>query len=139
MAVAFGIEDSDGTVLAISVYSDGIAEHAGHTVAKHYATWELAEALIALGDLSWVGMAIGSQTDFKEAHERQGYVVPAQCLAYARDRGEPWEHNQPRRFTSREQYRRMQGFNGWHHLFDRKAGQWLTYRCSRWMPVNLPS
>jgi hypothetical protein len=128
MALALGIEDSDGTILAIYVHSDGIAEHGGCTVAQHYRTWELAQSLVSLGDLSWVGSSIGTQVDFDSEHAAMVYDVPKQCLAYTRDRGEPWEQNQPKRFQGRDEFRRAfsEGRAQYLYVFNRKCCRWVA-------------
>ena len=128
MALALGVEDSDGTIRAIYVHSDGIAEHGGCTVAKHYRTWESAESLVLLGDLSWVGRAIGTQVDFGNAHNSMAYEVPEQCLAYTRDRGEQWERNQPKQFRDRDEFRRAfsNGRAQYLYVFNRKCCRWVA-------------
>ena len=128
MALALGIEDTDGSIRAIYVHSDGIAEHGGYTIAKHYRTWEQAESLVSLGNLSWVGRAIGKQVDFNDAQNSPDYDVPEQCLAYTRDRGEPWQQNEPRKFGNREQFRDAFG-NGqaqYLYVFNRLSCRWVA-------------
>ena len=139
MALSFGIEDGSGVVRGIYVHSDGVAEHGGYTVVRHYRTREMVESLIALGDLSWVGKCVGEKVDFNAEHAAMVYEVPSQCLAYVRDRGEEWEHNRPTVFRDRDEF--ATGCWGGviaRYLFAYQPEQWLVFMRSGWVCARVP-
>ena len=70
----------EGNIKAIYCHFDGDA--VGQHLQKNYATQEAAEALIQLGDLSYI----------------EGLTV----CAYHRDKGEPWHKCQPRQLHDME-------------------------------------
>ena len=51
-----------------------------------------------LGSLSSIGPVIGGKVDFNTALYSNA-LRPRQCLAYHRDRNEPWEHCRSRLFA----------------------------------------
>lgn len=71
----------NGSSVGIYVHWDG-ADHMD-ILQEHYATPEKVDELIALGSLSVLGSQIG---------QKQEFTAPDQdtCLAYHRDRGEPF-------------------------------------------------
>lgn len=67
----------------------------GKLLAENYASQELAEALVALGDLSSLGPEIGKAHPFEWRMNMRGKEetiafkrLDRMCLAYGRDRGE---------------------------------------------------
>jgi len=76
-----GIVNPDGTVESIAVHFDGYLEGVGQTLATHYQDEAKVRALLALGDLSYLGAEIGEAHDFKTCPD-------GVCNAYGRDRGE---------------------------------------------------
>ena len=78
------IQNANGTFTGIYCHWDGYVSHNGKILAENYTTEAKVRELIALGDLSSLGEAIGNQVAFDSPlEERKG-----QCVAYARDRGE---------------------------------------------------
>jgi len=80
-----GIRYADGTVKANYCHNDGSIEHNGKILLESYNTKEKVEALLALGDLSFLGSKI--EPDQQKPHtfdDPQDDVV----IAYHRDRGE---------------------------------------------------
>lgn len=77
-----GILEPNGSVTYIYCHRDGYVSHHGPILRDHYTTEEKVRALIALGDISTLGEALGEKHDFDQ---RPNGV----CTAYGRDRGEP--------------------------------------------------
>ena len=80
-----GIVNLDGTVSSIYLHFDGYDEHAGAILRQHYADRELAKELIALGDLSILAPSLDCPVGHSFYTPQRGH-----CVAYHRDRGEPW-------------------------------------------------
>lgn len=76
-----GIMREDGKIEGIYCHSDGYPEGVGEMLKEHYSKIEKINALINLGDLSFLGPEIGTEHSFED----KDYNV---CMAYGRDRGE---------------------------------------------------
>ena len=72
-SAAIGMKLADGSVKAVRLHWDGYPGHAGAILGGWYKTAEQVEALLALGELS-------------EINE-----TPETCVAYHRDRQEPFK------------------------------------------------
>jgi len=79
-----GIQQEDGKIRAIYCHYDGYPEGVGQTLANYYRTTEQTEALLDLGNLSYLRQELGEKQDFnkRETHNENW------SLAYGRDRGE---------------------------------------------------
>ena len=75
------VQHADESFSQIYLHWDGHIDTCGKTLLKGYNTLEKAEELVALGDLSQIGVNIGAKIDFDAR-------APEQCIAYGRDRGE---------------------------------------------------
>lgn len=75
----------DGTLVGIYLHWDGYPDEAGRLLKEHYASEEKVDQLLALGSLS----ELGESMDCPEGHSYQS-SVQGHCVAYHRDRGEPW-------------------------------------------------
>lgn len=75
------LEFADGTVHQVYCHWDGYLDHNGHILQAHYSDPFKLRDLIDLGDLSSLGVNIGTQHPFEQAPE-------GECTFYARDRGE---------------------------------------------------
>lgn len=73
-----GIELSNGITKIIYCHWDGYPAGVGQTLVDHYTSPAAITALMELGDLSTLG------------------TTPASCIAYHRDRNEPWGMVEPR-------------------------------------------
>lgn len=81
------IEQEDGTYKGIYCHSDGYETHNGAILIDHYNSRERANALIKLGNLSYLQPKLEPDTNFPHSFdfdERQEGVT----VAYGRDRGE---------------------------------------------------
>jgi hypothetical protein len=90
-----GIINTNGSVTAIYVHSDGYPSGVGKTLREHYNTEDAVRTLLSLGDLSVLGTVIGEKHDFDWGGEygfdwdkRRADPRYKMCLAYGRDRGE---------------------------------------------------
>lgn len=134
MPKAIAIERNDGTIDAICVHGDGLVEPVIEVAVRNYKTEVAVSSLIALGDLSQIGRCIGEKHDFNSVRK---YTTPEWCLAYHRDRGEPWEETKPTGFASRAAYAKQKRWLDVDrlYLFDPKAGQWYWFTRRKWAPV----
>ena len=102
-----GMKMSDGTVKAIYLQNDGYTLHAGYMLATFYGSGEKVRDLLALGDLSTIGINLTTDT-----------------IAYHRDRGEILRSD--RQYASPEAYLRQSLLDStidYAYLFD--DGRWL--------------
>lgn len=95
-----GVQQSDGSIRAVTCHWDGYPEWVGAILQEHYNTEEKANALISLGDLSSLGMKLCPDKEFDEPqYQRDGPAVrhsfetPQKdvTVAYHRDRGDKLE------------------------------------------------
>ncbi len=97
------VKRTDGKWARIYCHFDGYWDGVGQTLHDHYNSQELAEALVALGDISSLGEEIGEKHDFdynmtfydkykgnyKAQKDDPEYVrLQKMCNVYGRDRGE---------------------------------------------------
>jgi len=90
-----GIINTNGSVIAIYIHSDGYPSGVGKTLLDNYNTADKVRELLKLGDLSVLGTVIGEKHDFDWGGEygfdwdnRRSDPRYKMCLAYGRDRGE---------------------------------------------------
>ena len=81
------IEDADGKVRSSYLHFDGYPSGAVRILIDHYNTRESTEALLALGFLSALGERLAPNPD--EHHDYEN-PIDGVCIAYHRDRGEPF-------------------------------------------------
>lgn len=77
-----GVEQPDGTVKGITCWKDGQLDNTGRILLRHYNSEELASALVALGDISYLEKKLnpsGAHTFYEPE--------PNVTVAYHRDRG----------------------------------------------------
>ncbi len=85
------VKRTDGTWARVYCHWDGYLEHNGKTLAEHYNSQALAEALVEHGDMS----SLYEKCDKPDGHSYDN-PIKDHTVYYHRDRGEPWEHTQPR-------------------------------------------
>ena len=84
---------SDGSVSQVYCHWDGYLEHNGKLLIENYATQELAESLVALGDLSSLAKEVGVKHPFgyhgtNLSQEEYESLYGNMNTYYGRDRGE---------------------------------------------------
>jgi hypothetical protein len=77
-----GIRNSDDSVDSIYCHWGGYPSHNGRLLITHYTDEKKIRELMALGDISSLGLEIGEQQDFDKPTNKDW------CVAYGRDRGE---------------------------------------------------
>ena len=88
------LEFADGTVEQVYCRWDGYLSHNGQILARHYSDPFKLRELIDLGDLSSLGINIGSQHPFSPHFDEGSKLAydkameEGACTFYARDRGE---------------------------------------------------
>jgi hypothetical protein len=73
----------EGTVDYIYCHWDGYPEYVGKVLTEYYQDMDRVDALMKLGDLSFLGSEIGEKHEFGKSPN------PKWCIAYGRDRNEP--------------------------------------------------
>lgn len=114
------IEHKDGIVDSIYCHWDGYPENNGRLLHEHYLDREKVEALIALGDISFLAPNVEPDPDGDHTftNPQDGVVV-----AYHRDRGEPRKSRAASQCTSREKF--LKGdIEEFGYLFT-KNGEWV--------------
>ena len=124
MATRSSIAVKHGTVIrAVYCHWDGYPEHVGRILHSHYQDSVKFNNIIALGDLSSLGLEIGQPHGFHDRvpDDEQGFAT--QCTFYTRDRGE----NTPFSTYSSEQ-EWIRDLNGagieYYYLYD--SGVWYV-------------
>lgn len=105
------IELADGTVKQVYCHSDGYLSYNGQVLFEHYSDPAKLAELIALGDISMLGIEIGQKINFNDRLTYNKDNRATQCRAYGRDRGETgidarsfWNFEMYRMTHDREQY-----------------------------------
>lgn len=89
-------ENQDGSFTGIYCHFDGYPGYVGRCLKRFYASEEMIDKLIALGDISSLDESPDDPpADHSFSSPAKGYVV-----AYHRDRGEPFEDVAPMREPS---------------------------------------
>lgn len=105
------VQHDNGKVSAVYCHFDGYLEGVGAKLSEYFSEPTTAQALVALGDLSCVKSDIGA------------------CVAYHRDRGEPFDQVKPHEYANREEYLTRSpneiDDNGYRYFF--ADGEWLVW------------
>jgi hypothetical protein len=113
------VKHLDGSVSQIYCHWDGCLEHNGKILTEHYATQELAEALVALGDMSSLDKSIECPEGHTFDTSIRGYSV-----FYGRDRGE--EDCEACRFADGAEFIRNRQSQQYDYIF--ADGSWYHIR-----------
>ena len=128
------IEDLDKQCRGIYCHFDGYVSNNGRLLVEHYNTPELAEALLALGNLSCLGERLAPEPG--EAHDYDNPVRDI-CIAYHRDRGEDY---QPPKFWHDANYLLSKASDSYwaEYVYLFREGLWYVdsaYQPLGWRPV----
>lgn len=82
-----GVQQPDGSVHYVYHHSDSYPSYLGKMLLEHYNNREAAEAIVALGDLSYVDKRIAPD-EGEDHHFDYHRRAPGVTVAYGRDRGE---------------------------------------------------
>lgn len=122
------IENDDGTVTGVYCHWDGYISHNGRILLEHYNTDELAQELIAGGDISSLREQIGEQHPFDNPHPYGTDEYQAHSDAhrhwttyYGRDRGETGVEAQTLPTLAAFMEAQCQEFN-----YHRRLGRWYV-------------
>lgn len=132
------VEHTDGTVSQVYCHWDGYPEHNGRLLIEHYNSQELAETLVALGDISSLGSTIGVKHPFDNPHpymsaERVAHDTQYEDMTtfYGRDRGE--EDVSARKFANIADYTRNFHEEEFNYLFSN--GAWAVKFNGKFVPL----
>lgn len=77
--------NADGTITSLYCHSDGYLSHNGKMLLSYYNNQEAVDALIALGDLSFIDQYVTPPAEVTHKFDDR---CPGVTVAYGRDRGE---------------------------------------------------
>lgn len=111
------VQHADGTFSQIYCHWDGYVDHNGRILQASYNSQDLAEALVALGDISSLNHSI-------EKPEGHSFDSPAEgcTVFYGRDRGE--EGCEPNHFPNWKMFQLSMQQEEYDYVF--KDGVWLV-------------
>lgn len=111
------IKQKDNTVKSVYCHWDGYLEHNGIILSNHYNTYELADKLVSIGDIS----SLGEKCDKPDGHTFAS-PVDGYTIYYSRDRGE--ENATPIIYADVESWIK-ESKNSWsEYLYLFADGQW---------------
>jgi hypothetical protein len=118
-----GLIHADGSVSLIYCHHDGYPSHNGKILLEDYNTTEKVEALMALGDLSVLGLKV-------EKPVGHSFETPANghCIAYGRDRGADGTYAMV--YNSVDSADKEGCDNEYAYLFDSELKIWMYRRSS---------
>jgi hypothetical protein len=82
------LEFANGRVGQVYCHSDGYLSYNGKILMNHYTDPAKLEQLIKHGDVSFLGVDIGSKINFDDSAVYNDNNQAVQCRFYGRDRGE---------------------------------------------------
>lgn len=117
-----GRQLEDDYIEYIYCHWDGDPRTNGKTLFNYYNSSERVQELLKLGDLSILQKEIGEQHDFR------GKDHPDWCVAYHRDRDDPWKNTKARKIYLESYYlgRALKSSCDFVYLY--RNNEWL------WMP-----
>ena len=116
------MKTATGKVQAIYCHWDGYLDYNGKVLMTHYTDPAKVAEMIALGDLSSLGELIGEPCDFDNRSTQKNEEGQAQCVAYARDRGETGV--EPQTFDDVAQW--VDGYDGVEYYYLFNGQDWLV-------------
>ena len=129
---AIGIKH--GTVIkAVYCHYDGYLEYVGRTLLLYYQDSIKVNKLIAMGDMSCLGAAIGNKVKFSHRSNYLDNGTAEQCTFYGRDRGE--ENVGFRTFQSEQEFvDEFEAGEEFYYLYDR--GTWYYSTGDAFEPLS---
>jgi len=133
MSTRSGIAIShNGIIKAIYCHSDGYLEYNGAILNEFYRDSVKVNYLIAQGDMSSLGLEIGTKIDFDNRMEYDTITNFAkQCRFYARDRDE--EGCEFKTFSSRQEF--IDGIDG-EYFYLMEDGVWYVSQGRAWRRLS---
>ena len=117
---AIGIKHGS-VIKAVYCHYDGYLEYVGRTLLLYYQDSIKVNKLIAMGDMSNLGAAIGNKVKFSHRSNYLDNGIAEQCTFYERDRGE--ENVSFRTFQDEQDF--VDNFNAGEEYF-------YLYDCGTW-------
>lgn len=121
------LEYADGTVDQVYCHWDGYLEHNGRILFEHYRDPFKLQELMNLGDVSSLGINIGSKHAFSPFEGDKADFEAAQAAGattfYGRDRGETG--TSAKRFKDFEDYKARHQYEEYEYIL-RKDGNWYV-------------
>ena len=124
---AIGVLNADNTVTAIYCHFDGYLSHNGALLEQYYNTQELANALVALGSISYLDVNIAPEPEMSHTFKEP---QPGVTVAYHRDRGEPFTQTKyhSKEYFSFNKHIKYLFMDGAWHIFKGYAKDWVPLK-----------
>ena len=130
----------DGSVSQIYCHWDGYLSHNGRYLIENYATQELAEALVAPGDLSSLSKTVGAAHPFGFHGQNELSMIDFEArygdmnTYYGRDRGETG--TEVKRFTDVYDYLDKFQAEEYNYLFNGTSWGYQAYDMKEYIEVT---
>jgi hypothetical protein len=129
----------DGSVSQVYCHWDGYLEHNGKFLIENYATQELAESLVALGDLSSLSKTVGVAHPFghygTDLSQDEYYKLYGNMNTYyGRDRGETG--TEVKRYSDVYEYLDKFQDEGYNYLFNGTSWGYQAYNMTEYVEVT---
>ena len=129
-------DEPSGNVRGIYCHCDGYYDYVGILLQSYYNSPKKARELIKLGDLSSLGIEIGTKHDFNTSEVLDGTPYEKYCTAYHRDREEDFHCSN---FTSENKVTQIAKDFSFDYRF--KDGQWFAFDYKEgsnreWIPLK---
>ena len=111
---------TDNGYEAIYCHNDGYFDYMYPMLDTWYNSQERAEALVSLGDASFIAKRLAPSQDSTHHFDHPEKDV---SIFYHRDRGEPWHQNEPNFYLTKGEVLKTQYYT---YIFE--DGQWKAYQ-----------
>ena len=129
---AIGIKHGS-VIKAVYCHYDGYLEYVGRALLLYYQDSIKVNRLIAMGDMSCLGAAIGDKHAFNDRSNYLDDGIAEQCTFYSRDRGE--ENVGFRTFQTEQQFvDEFEAGEEFYYLYDR--GTWFYSQGDAFEPLS---
>ena len=129
---AIGIKHGS-VIKAVYCHYDGYLEYVGRALLLYYQDSIRVNKLIAMGDMSTLGAAIGNKHAFNDRSNYLDDGIAEQCTFYERDRGE--ENVSFRTFQTEQQFvDEFEAGEEFYYLYDQ--GTWFYSQGDAFEPLS---
>jgi hypothetical protein len=129
---AIGIKHGS-VIKAVYCHYDGYLEYVGRALLLYYQDSIKVNRLIAMGDMSTLGAAIGNKHAFNDRSNYLDDGIAEQCTFYERDRGE--ENVSFRTFQTEQQFvDEFEAGEEFYYLYDQ--GTWFYSQGDAFEPLS---
>ena len=126
------LEFADGTIGQVYCHSDGYLSYNGKVLLQHYTDPFKLQKLIDNGDLSFLGIDIGTKIDYNSRIQYNSTHQAIQCCFYGRDRDQ--EDVSARYFKDFTDYEQNHQYEEFEYIL-RTDGVWYVNQGNKYEPL----